>query len=535
MIISNGKKVVAYNGDYKPVNVYSGRKKVAGYVTDDFEGKRIEVEDTYNDVLDVAVQGQHEQRSEKAVWWNQMVGGDITLNDTHKYAVKYADGGSEVVLGSDFSITEEVIQVTDITAMFGAGHEPTAEQFRKMFQLDYYPYCEGEWRYAPDEADSAFMTPMPDLPEEVVAVENPKVEVSSKGVMWNQIVKNGDFATQTGWKAYNSNNSQISITGNTLVHTMKTAGTGGYQHGLASTSYISPYPVKGTKFLISYEVKPSKTVDMGFDVCNTTQSKSISCEAGVWSRCMFRLSAAGTSVGINIIVRSETSVGDTFIYRNVNLFNLTAMFGAGNEPTLEEFRAMFPKDYYPYDSGTLRTIKGLHPIVPTTVTIPFNLYGANGINDECEPCVLVDGEWKCRVTRRWKTRKLISSLNWSKQGSGLFSAYVSDINKTLSYGAKAPLYCSHLQIGTVAYNEGDFNNDRLFQYIKTTDIRYRNVGRFEDINDFKNKLKDAELLYRLETPVIELYDPIPVRTLPINTIVDCDAEMRARIKRVDNA
>lgn len=38
----------------------------------------------------------------------------------------------------------------------------------------------------------------------------------------------------------------------------------------------------------------------------------------------------------------------------IQVFDLTQMFGAGNEPsTVEEFRAMFPNDYYPYTVGTL--------------------------------------------------------------------------------------------------------------------------------------------------------------------------------------
>ena len=45
-------------------------------------------------------------------------------------------------------------------------------------------------------------------------------------------------------------------------------------------------------------------------------------------------------------------------YDNVKLqpqiFNLTAMFGSGNEPsTVEEFEAMFPNEYYPYNVGEI--------------------------------------------------------------------------------------------------------------------------------------------------------------------------------------
>ncbi len=39
----------------------------------------------------------------------------------------------------------------------------------------------------------------------------------------------------------------------------------------------------------------------------------------------------------------------------VNVFDLTQMFGAGNEPTAEEFLQMFPEDYYEYNAGELKS------------------------------------------------------------------------------------------------------------------------------------------------------------------------------------
>lgn len=40
---------------------------------------------------------------------------------------------------------------------------------------------------------------------------------------------------------------------------------------------------------------------------------------------------------------------------SVNVADLTLMFGAGNEPTLEECDKIFSADYYPYDAGTLKS------------------------------------------------------------------------------------------------------------------------------------------------------------------------------------
>ncbi len=49
---------------------------------------------------------------------------------------------------------------------------------------------------------------------------------------------------------------------------------------------------------------------------------------------------------------SSTSV------KNPMIFDLTQMFGAGNEPTAEQFSAMFPADYYPYSEPTLMSFSG---------------------------------------------------------------------------------------------------------------------------------------------------------------------------------
>lgn len=55
--------------------------------------------------------------------------------------------------------------------------------------------------------------------------------------------------------------------------------------------------------------------------------------------------------------------GDIYKIKNWNIFDLTQMFGAGNEPsTVEEFEAMFPADYYPYNEGELLSM-GVNEIV----------------------------------------------------------------------------------------------------------------------------------------------------------------------------
>lgn len=62
--------------------------------------------------------------------------------------------------------------------------------------------------------------------------------------------------------------------------------------------------------------------------------------------------------------------GQTFSISNPQLFDLTLMFGAGNEPaTVEEFEALFPLPYYPYSEPMLLSVnmKGIE-------TVGFNLW-----------------------------------------------------------------------------------------------------------------------------------------------------------------
>lgn len=74
----------------------------------------------------------------------------------------------------------------------------------------------------------------------------------------------------------------------------------------------------------------------------------------------------GESVDVNIIIKASAA-GDAHITCNdcilqidkPQLFDLTQMFGEGNEPaTVEEFEAMFPNEYYEYNEGELMSFDG---------------------------------------------------------------------------------------------------------------------------------------------------------------------------------
>ena len=73
------------------------------------------------------------------------------------------------------------------------------------------------------------------------------------------------------------------------------------------------------------------------------------------------LNGIGTFTGTsgNMYVTFNCSSGDEINVKvSYQLFDLTLMFGAGNEPTsVEEFNRLFPKPYYEYNAGTLLSCK----------------------------------------------------------------------------------------------------------------------------------------------------------------------------------
>lgn len=59
---------------------------------------------------------------------------------------------------------------------------------------------------------------------------------------------------------------------------------------------------------------------------------------------------------VRIRVNEGTVISTPIVFKP-QLFNLTKMFGSGNElSTPEEFEAMFPADYYPYNAGELMSV-----------------------------------------------------------------------------------------------------------------------------------------------------------------------------------
>lgn len=158
--------------------------------------------------------------------------------------------------------------------------------------------------------------------------------IGGKTIVWNQLIKNGEGETEitcTNVDDYVSYRADFDI------------------------------PVVSHKYLVSFECCIERT-DVSFllGLGNYFTGGKLNNISSAWTK----ISRIVTVTSIEIqheffyiyfnAVPRTMEVGDSVKVRNVEVFDLTKMFGTGGEPsTVEEFETMFPDGYYEYNPGEL--------------------------------------------------------------------------------------------------------------------------------------------------------------------------------------
>ncbi len=214
-------------------------------------------------------------------------------------------------------------QLFDLTEMFGAGHEPTTvAEFKAKFPEAYYPYQRA-----------------------VLTVYNKVVRPCVRKGEVVQLVNAGDFnESKSGYYGVDyTDNGDGSWTLNGTCTT--SANYDILYHGNSSKLPI----IKDHIYLI-LDNRTGKINNAGnstVQILNAQQTFIIGTSDNQEVGYYFKTSSVTTMCYIRI--RIEQGV----VYNNVKLtpqlFDLTAMYGAGNEPkTLADFRKDFSESYYPY-------------------------------------------------------------------------------------------------------------------------------------------------------------------------------------------
>ena len=189
-------------------------------------------------------------------------------------------------------------------------------------------------------------------------------------IEWNQLVIDGNFTDASNWVAESSGKISTSVSGNILSVTLASTPTAMYHMGVKQKSGNDFNVVQGHKYLVGISAKVPRDTDYiilrspaligGSGQFNLISSL----QANAWKRGYYIFTCAQTTnVRPYICPYAVGSyvANDVIQYKDYVFFDLTEMFGAGNEPyTVDDFRALFPNDYYAYNAGETTCVSAVN-------------------------------------------------------------------------------------------------------------------------------------------------------------------------------
>lgn len=182
----------------------------------------------------------------------------------------------------------------------------------------------------------------------------------------NQQMIYGDFSADTWW---NSSNATRTVANNILTTTL--AGVSSATQ-ISHTEGVAPTTI-GHKYLVWCSINPPKATECRFQYSSiATGNPVMDAPANTWTKLHSIFACTGQN-GVLFYYNTSTqlAVDDQVQFKNFCCFDLTQMFGtaiADYAYTLETGEAgagiawlksfgFFAKDYYPYDAGSLLSVK----------------------------------------------------------------------------------------------------------------------------------------------------------------------------------
>lgn len=177
-------------------------------------------------------------------------------------------------------------------------------------------------------------------------------QIGGKTIVWNQSI---DFSSENitfkkgnrnGKADYDNENKSVRVT---LL-------SDAVQNYHAYLTVLNKFYVEH-KYFVSAFFKSNKECSIRFDAWGGSYLIEQKLQSNVERRCSAILISTENLSSMPIYPNEKDSgfaAGDWYEMRNLMVFDLTRMFGTGNEPaTAKEFEAMFPEESYPYNVGEL--------------------------------------------------------------------------------------------------------------------------------------------------------------------------------------
>ena len=186
------------------------------------------------------------------------------------------------------------------------------------------------------------------------------------------------------------------------------------------------------------------------------------------------------------------------------LFDLTAMFGSGNEPTtVEEFEKMFPSDYYPYNAGEIVSAGTEEVAVgDTACTIPEAIRNLPGYGWSAGTAKnYVDYENKRYV--QCVDSVDLGTLTWTAGESVSFKTHhLAGQKLTKSYSIAPNFICPKYSTKTQNESWGKTSITGISATSNVNGYIYVNDTSYADAAAFKQAMQGVMLYYELETPIV---------------------------------
>lgn len=200
----------------------------------------------------------------------------------------------------------------------------------------------------------------------------------------------------------------------------------------------------------------------------------------------------------------------------IQIFDLTQMFGSGNEPTsVEEFEKMFPADYYPYNAGEIVSAgvtevavgDTAYPIPEAIRNLPGYGWSAGTVRS------YVDYENK----KYYQCVQIVDlgTVNWVAGNSGKVSFQTSQVKGqklTKNYNVPPNILCSKYSTKTQNDMWGKTSVTGITTNASVDGYIYVNDTFYTDAAAFQQAMQGVVLYYELESPIVT----------DISTLIDDD-------------
>lgn len=328
-------------------------------------------------------------------------------------------------------------------------------------------------------------------------------KIGGKSVVWNQLLRG---FSSTFWAEKTA--TDISF-GDNYVEFTPTA-----KYGCILQKNDSKFDtITGHKYFLSCEV----TLTTGTDLVwlqlrnhSETATKKQIITANTTNKQILQDVYSETN-GERVYVRvidTRNSGWDKIKVANAQFIDLTLMFGSGNEPTLEECKKIFSADYYPYDTGTIksfpvRTVRS----VKADGTEIGNIDVSSSVTSDFKSAGSAHDEWRNgKVTKRIGSVDL-GTLNWVEM---LYSGVLmmTATFKTHSHESRQNnILCSRYLASDDIFSSSTLK-DKLICNNYAGAILFVYDSSFTNATDFKSSMSGVMLYYELDSPTEEIIPEI---------------------------